>query len=212
MSASWKKLAARIDALNLRERLFLFLAVIVVCVALADSLWIGPAQLQHQQVRQRFEANDAELRQLQGDLRLQAQQPDPARQAREELARVQVLIETTDKSISALSGASSSGTSLPNVLVHFLRRHNSLTLVRTASLQVQPTPLGGTPATASTGTTPAARPGQELTIAGPYADLVRYVQTLEAAMPDLRWGPVILKADQQPPELTLQVYLAGSQP
>ena len=58
----------------------------------------------------------------------------------------------------------------------------------------------------------APRTGQELTISGPYADLVRYVRTLETAMPDLRWGPVQLKADLQPPELTLQVFLAGGQP
>lgn len=212
MSASWKTLAARIDALNLRERVFLFLAVIVVCVALVDSLWVAPARQQHQRLRQQFDANAAELRQLQDELRLKALQPDPVRQAREDYSRVRAQIEATDNSIAALTAASGGATSLPDVLVHFLRRHRSLSLIRTASVQIQPAGAGGQAAAASPASRAGTRTGQELTIAGPYPELVRYVQALESSMPDLRWGALQLKADQQPPELTLQVFLVGSQP
>lgn len=212
MSASWKTLAARIDALNLRERVFLFLAVIVVCVALVDSLWVAPARQQHQRLRQQFDANAAELRQLQDELRLKALQPDPVRQAREDYSRVRAQIEATDNSIAALTAASGGATSLPDVLVHFLRRHRSLSLIRTSSVQIQPAGAGGQAAAASPVSRTGTRTGQELTIAGPYPELVRYVQALESAMPDLRWGALQLKADQQPPELTLQVFLVGSQP
>jgi MSHA biogenesis protein MshJ len=205
MSVAWKKLAARIDGLNLRERVFLFLAVMVVCAALVDSLWVSPARQQHQLVRQKFDAHAAEMRQLQDDLRLQALQPSAARQAREELARIRTQIDTTNRSIAVLSAVTGGGTSLPDVLVHFLRRHGSLTLVRTSSVAV---PTAGGAATPDR----PSRPGQEVTVAGPYAELVRYVRTLETAMPDLRWGPLKLKADQQPPELTLQVFLVGSPP
>ena len=56
------------------------------------------------------------------------------------------------------------------------------------------------------------RQGLELTVAGPYHELARYVQTLERAMPALRWGTMRLSGDRQTSELTLQVWLIGSAP
>ena len=41
---------------------------------------------------------------------------------------------------------------------------------------------------------------------------MRYVKTLENALPSLRWGAMHLKSDQQPPELSLLVYVVGAQP
>lgn len=214
MGAAWKKLAARIDGLGLRERVFLFLAVIVVCVAVVDTLWVSPARLAHQQVRQQFDANALEMRQLQDEQRLKALQPDPVRQLREEFERVSAQIETGNRSIAALSAVGAGATSLPELLVHFLRRHRDLTLVRTSSVTVQPALPSATQPVATGRAAPAqtARQGQELTVAGPYTALVAYVRALETAMPDLRWGALTLKADQQPPELTLQVFLIGRQP
>ncbi|MDP3700944.1 MAG: hypothetical protein Q8R72_08580 [Hylemonella sp.] len=53
------------------------------------------------------------------------------------------------------------------------------------------------------------RQALELTVAGPYAELTRYVQTLEKALPALRWGAMKVNSEQQPTELTLQVWLVG---
>ena len=47
---------------------------------------------------------------------------------------------------------------------------------------------------------------------GSYADLVRYVQTLENAMPTLRWGNLQIKTTPQAPEMTLQVFVVGAPP
>ena len=124
---------------------------------------------------------------------------------------MQARIATTNAGIGAVSaGPSGSSTSLPDVLRHFLRRYPALSLVRTGNLAAD----AAIAATAATAARPGAvsRQGQELTVAGPYADLVRFVQTLETAMPDLRWGQLKLQAEQQPPELTLQVFLVGVRP
>ena len=90
---------------------------------------------------------------------------------------------------------------MSELMRHFLRRYPALSLVRTASM--------ATDAADTTRPAMVARRGQELTVAGPYADLVRFMQTLETAMPELRWGQLKLQAEQQPPELTLQVFLVG---
>ena len=49
----------------------------------------------------------------------------------------------------------------------------------------------------------------ELRVAGSYADLTRYISTLENALPTLRWGQLQLKATRQQPELTVELILLG---
>ena len=209
MKKSLKLLATRIDALSLRERAFLLLSVIAVCVALANVLWAAPARLAYQQVTRNFAQQNLELQRLREELQAKAAQPDPARQAREELGRLNAAIAAANQDIAALSRSSRGVMTLPEVLVHFLHRQAGLTLVRTGNLgsdaagadaspDVRPVP-SGTPA--------LVRQGLELTVSGPYPELVRYVQTLETAMPDLRWGALKLTAGQQPPELGLQVFV-----
>ena len=50
---------ARIEALSLRERIFLFLSVLVVCGAVFDALWLSPAQTVRKQLLMRFEKQTA---------------------------------------------------------------------------------------------------------------------------------------------------------
>ena len=204
MKATWKTLAARIDSLGLRERGFLFLAVILICVALVDALWVSPERLRYQQARQQFDANTLELQQLRDASKLEALKPQPAQLARDELARLQVQLDAVNKDLLAVGAGPQGTTSLPDVMRHFLRRYPALSLVRTGNL----------PAEAVTVARPGLVPrqGLELTVAGPYADLVRLVQTLETTLPDLRWGKLKLQAEQQPSELTLQVFLVGARP
>ena len=56
------------------------------------------------------------------------------------------------------------------------------------------------------------RRGLQLKVAGSYAELSRYVKSLEQALPRLRWGPMQLVVNKQVPELTLQVYVLEVQP
>lgn len=214
MIDSWKLLATSIDALKLRERALLFLSLVAVCAALVDWLWLAPARLAYRQVTQTFAQQNVELRHLREELQVRASQPDPVRLAREDLARLNGELAQSRRSIAALTGASQGTMSLAEVLVPFLRRYPNLTLVRTGN--IGPDPAGSGAATelrpVATGAPTLLRQGLELTVAGPYADLVRYVQTLETAMPEMRWGPLKLLAEKQPPELSLQVFLVRPLP
>lgn len=57
-----------------------------------------------------------------------------------------------------------------------------------------------------------SRRGMELTVSGPYLELMRYVQTLEKALPALRWGQMKLVSDKATSRLTLQVFLVELSP
>jgi MSHA biogenesis protein MshJ len=112
------------------------------------------------------------------------------------------------------------GPALEQVLMEFLRRQDGLTLMSAGTLRSDAATSPAAPVAPNTsGATLTAGPpqgltrrGMELRVAGSYPELVRYVKTLEAALPKLRWGPMQLKADKPIPELTLQVYIVGVQP
>lgn len=210
MKAWWEKYATRIDAFSLRERMFLFVAVLACCMALTDMVWLTPAQQAQRQLVQRFGAQTTELNRLRADLQTTGRPSDEALALRRELESIQSKIDAVNDEIQTSGSTDAGGPALEQVLMEFLRRQDGLTLLGTGTLPAEPraAPGGGT-AKIAPGLT---RRGMELRVAGPYPELVRYLKALETALPTLRWGPMQLKADKPVPELTLQVYLVGVQP
>ncbi len=207
MSSHWKSIAARVDALSLRERAFLFFSALAICAALADTLWITPARTIHKQLTQQLNAESQELRRLRDALKAKVEQPDPSRILRQEIKQVQAETASLDGQIAAAAGQSGSGPGLRELMVHFLRSHSALSLVRTGNLPPDPSSGVGAASNGGPGDLGLARQNLELTVAGRYPELVSYVASLEKAMPQLRWGPMRLSAEQQPVQLTLQVHL-----
>ena len=122
MTQWWTTLATRIDALSLRERTFLFLSLLACCLALADVLWLSPAQVAHKQLSLRVASDGLELQKLREELRLTAPVTESAKLARQELSRLEVQINQVNRDIEAATSLSGTGTPLKEVLVHFLRR------------------------------------------------------------------------------------------
>jgi len=209
MKQQWIRLLERIDALSLRERVFLFVSVIACALALSDVLWFSPAQTQYKQLTQRFASQSAELDRLRIELKAIARPEDPSVAVRAEIAAADSRLNALNADIKTLVPLVQNGPELEQVMVQLLRRHDGLTLMGLTTLKTDATtPASGTAAL------PAgmSKRGLELRVSGSYAELVRYVKTLEAAMPALRWGALNLKSEQQPPELTLQVYVLEVQP
>lgn len=205
MKRWWTLVAARVDAMSLRERVFLFLTLIVLLMLLANVLWVSPVHDQYQLLTKRIASQDTELQRLRAELGSGATTRGPAQELREALEHTRERLAAVDQEITQIPLTGAHEMPLPKVLVHFLRRHEGLTLVRTATLNPDSLTAPSSPA----GFT---RLGLELTVAGPYHELNRYVQTLERALPALRWGTMKMNSERQPAELTLQVWLLRSAP
>jgi MSHA biogenesis protein MshJ len=197
----WTKNAQRIDALSQRERIFLFASVLVMLLAVVDTLWLSPAQNAQKQLSLRFKTQAAEADRLRIDLQATGQPSDSGAAQRGERARVDARLAAVQQEIAALAPAAQDGPDLEKVLLQFLRRQEGLTLVSVGTLKAE-----AVPAAQASG---LRRQGMELRVAGSYAALVRYVKTLESALPALRWGPVAIKSLEQGAELSLQVYVVG---
>lgn len=209
----WGVQSGRVNALSLRERVFLFLSVIAVCMALADVLWLSPAQLAHKQLTQRFEKQSAELQRAREELKTVARPVDVGKATRDEMAAIKVQLDSANQTIKEVLPGSAKATPLAQALGHLLRRHAGLTLVRTSAVPPEASAdKAGSSAGAAALPVGLTRQGIELTVSGAYADLTQYVQTLENEMPQVRWGVMKLKSDKLPAELTLQLFLLGVQP
>jgi MSHA biogenesis protein MshJ len=217
MKQQWQQLAARIDALSMRERVFAFLSVIVCCLALADALWISPAQVAYKQATQRFAAQSAEVNRLRVELGAMAQPVDAAKAVRDDMDAVQKRLDQVNQEISAVAPLAEGGPAIEQALVQFLRRQEGLTLVSTGTIKqettgVSPSAKAGSGAGATAAAPALSKRGLELKVSGSYAQLARYVQTLENALPTLRWGSLQITVGKQMPEMTLQVYVVGVPP
>lgn len=208
----WGVQSARINALSLRERVFLFLSVIACCLVLTDVFWLSPAQLAHKQLKQRVDKQRVDVQRARDELKTMAIPVSTISALRDEAEALKIRLETVNQHIQDAVPLPANVTPLPQILVHLLSRHEGLTLVRVTvaapELPVAKAAQGAPPVP------PAApalltRQGVELTVSGPYPELVKYVQTLEKALPQVRWGIMKLKSEKLPPELTLQLFLVG---
>lgn len=229
MKAWWLKTAERIDQLSQRERIFMFLSVLVVMVAVVDTLWLSPALSAQKKLTEKFLAQTAELDRLRLELQTTPPPVDANAAARNQVAEVNAQLDTIEKEITAALPAQD-GAELEKILVQFLRRQPGLTLISTGTLN--DAPLQSSNAQSNSATVAAnygnavnaasaglpiglKKRGLELRVAGPYPELVRYVKTLEASLPYLRWGTMQLKSQSVAGpgnELSLQVYVLGVQP
>ena len=208
----WLPHVARIDAISLRERVLLFATMVACLASLGYWGWLSPAQEAHAQLVQRLEKQSVELQKARTDLAAVGRSVATDTTVQGELTEVRSQLANMQKTLAETTSTPQVAP-LTQLLVHLLQQHDALTLVRAATM---------TPTAASTIATPAfgvtaialtdrvTRQGVELTVTGPYADLTRYVQTLEQALPQVRWGTMVLRSEVRPAELTLQLYVVGA--
>jgi MSHA biogenesis protein MshJ len=207
MKTRWLALAARVDALSLRERAILFVSVLLCLLALADVVWLTPAQNRYKTVQQSFITQNAEIARLRTELQAAGRPVDQNQTVRDSTAAAEAEIAGVNQAIATQLALAGAGRALEPVLVQFLRRYDRLTLLGTNTLKDEGPGAGALPSVPG-----LTRQGLELRIAGPYLELLRFVQNLESALPHLRWGGVQIKAEQQPAQMTLQVYVLGVTP
>jgi len=227
MKEQWTKLAARIDALSLRERIMVFAACAAAIVFLMHFFALGP-QLRKQdalnaqvtQQQNNIEGIDNEIR-----ARVEAAQNDPDGPVRERLAQVRKDTEELSLQLRAMQNGLVAPERMAPLLGSILRANGRLTLVSVRTLPVESVLEAGrraaggatdaaqaapaaAPATSTPGTAELLyRHGVEITVRGSYLDMVDYMNTLEGLPTQLFWGRAQLEAETWPSSrLTLTLY------
>jgi MSHA biogenesis protein MshJ len=215
LRAGWRGLQRRFDQRQRRERLLLIGVCAALLMTLADRLWLAPALLAYQAARQQQASAVDALAALQAqNLALQTQGQDQRRRQATELVDWRARVRQGDTTLRRHEDAFVSPDRMVALLDHLLARQGALRLREMRSLggsdllDKLASPGSATAVGPATATRPTLyRHGIELVLEGSFAELLQYLQALEALPQRLQWGSVRLKVVHHPKSvLTLRIY------
>jgi MSHA biogenesis protein MshJ len=200
----------RIDALELRERILLLAAAVVVLFLAVDALALQPTLKSQQVAQERISELEMQL----GGLRQQAMllshatEEDPTAARLSERDSLAAQLAELDERVVDRLGALVEPAQAAELLEQVLSRHRGLKI---ASLRASSAPLG------SEGDRPNAgvRLGRyqlDLVLEGGYLDLMRYLEALESMPWKFFWQTVDFQVKEHPRAVArLQLYTLGVQ-
>jgi len=204
-SEKLREVAARIGMMSLRERIFIFVAAVVVMLAVVQTLLIDAGQLRKQQDNDRVQAAEEALAQIEQQQQLEreaARNPDQA--LRETLAVQETKLAALNAELDKLERSLIPPERMNQVLKSVVQGQSGIRVVGFKTLTPQPVALPD----AAEGAPPGFyRHGFEIQVSGRYADLVTYLARLEALPWRLSWSEATLDAATRPNlTLTLTVH------
>jgi len=230
MKEQLQRLAARIDALSLRERVMLFAATAAVYVFLMHFIGLGPMFAKQDLLRTQIVQQQNNLEGLDNEIseKVRAAQVDPDAPARERIAAVRAQTEALAVSLRAMQNGLVPPERMAPLVEAILRANGRLQLASMRTLPVEPVHGSAKPAAAAptanaaanaatavvaeaqAATKPAAllyRHGVEVTVRGNYLDMIGYMAALESMPTQLFWGSARLETETWPTSrLTLTLY------
>lgn len=212
MKQQWRRIAAKIDAMKLSERLGIFFMAALILVALFFSMFLDPEYAQQKQVLQRLSDDRAQIASMQAEIAqkttLQGTDPDKAdkdrlQQMRKQAKQMRDTLLSSQKSLV-------SPDKMPALLESMLKHNRNLRLISLRTLETVSladaaakndgkNAAMGSPAAAGQGkSSPSGMDAVynhavEVTVKGSYFDIMNYLEQLEAMPWQLYWG----KADFQ---------------
>lgn len=196
----------RVGVMSLRERVMVFAAAVVVALALVQVLLIDRAHARAQQANDRLQAAVAGLTAIEVQRGPQAGRAatDPDQAARAALAAQEAQLARLNAELDARGRALVAPERMHAVLKDVVQGQGGVRIVGFKTLAPQPVSLAAGTEASLPG---FYRHGFEVVVQGSYADLVAYLERLEALPWNLSWVEARLDAATRPDlKLTLIVH------
>ncbi len=210
VTAQLQQWSERIDALDLRERILLLVATVVVLFLIVDSLGLQPALRSQQAAEQHITDMEMKLSALHQQAILFNSKSDhnPMVSRYRKRDRLAAELSELDARIVDQLGALVEPAQAAKLLEQVLTGHRGLKLKSLqASSESQDKPAPHT----SPSHTGLGRYQLEMVVEGGYLDLLRYLQELEAMPWKFFWQKVIFQTTEYPmAETRLQLYTLGA--
>jgi MSHA biogenesis protein MshJ len=210
MKEQLQRLATRVDARSLRERVLLFAAIAAVYVFLMHFFGLGPMFAKQDLLRTQIVQQQNNLEGIDAEIgeKVRVAQVDPDAPTRERIAAVRARTEALATSLRAMQNGLVPPERMAPLVETILRANGRLQLVSLRTLPVEP--VEGKAKPQAPAAMPAAllyRHGVEVTVRGNYLDMIGYMAALESMPTQLFWGGARLEAETWPASrLTLTLY------
>lgn len=214
MKAYWQFIAARFDALSLRERMLVFAVASGLLFVLMDSLFLASVRNQQKILAReilgsasRTKAIDAQIMALRT-----GQQTDPDAEDRKKLEALKQQLAKTDASLQGMQQSMVAPEKMGKLLEDLLAQNRHLNLISMKTL-----PVANFRAEKTTEATQGVKSaekasllykhGVEITVEGSYGDLLAYLTSVEQLPWRMFWGGITLHTGAYPKAgLTLTLY------
>lgn len=190
-----------VDNLTLRERLFVFIAILAVVGGAWEAFLAGPLSAREAAAQTRIEASRQRLSQLDSALNLAAQGIGDGMSGHvERLQSLRRQVEEGQEAIRVFTSDLIDPTQMRLVLEDLLKRQRALTLVRAANLEVQPlVEAESASGTAIMQDTPMLyRHGLVLELEGSYLDCLAYLKDVEQLPWQIFWHSMRVDTQTHP--------------
>lgn len=224
LQQQWTRLSTRLDALTLRERALVFVAVTAAMLFVIYTLAVEPMLLRQTGLLAQIRQQQNQIAGIDMEITAKAQgfSVDPDAGARAQLQTTRAEIDRVSAGLLAVQKGLVAPDRIAPLLENLLRGQGKLRLMGMKTLPVTGMNESAAPAPpAALSTTPPGQPaapvvkprellyrhGVELVLQGSYLDMVDYMAALEALPVQLFWGKASLDAQQYPnSRLTLTLY------
>lgn len=199
MKQAWNKLAARIDARTLRERVFIFLSAALVLITLVNMLVLGPMNAEREYIARKVKEDEAQIARVRAQIqqKLNAAASDPNAQARARLQALKQQKEGLWRDLAEMQKGLVPPDRIPGLLESMLAEKRGLRLVSLRKLPVADLAAADAPEKETAGAG-LYRHGVELTVQGGYLQMLEYLAALERLPEQLLWGSVTFNVDEYP--------------
>lgn len=201
MKAHWQKLAARINALSLRERFMLFIGILAALALLTFQLFISPLMTQQKLLVAQLDkkTSDMDVRQAETNLEMLRRGRDRAKVVAVEMVKAQADLDVIETEIASFAVVPVDAAAISTMLTRILKRSDRVALVSMTQVGAEP----GAVANAD----PNRRSSIDVTLSGKYQNLVEYLFALEKTLPQARWGGVWIRAEPAPTQVTIRIVM-----
>ena len=217
------QLAARMDALSLRERGMVFGATVAVLAFAGHTFVLAPQDAKQAALRTQIDQQQAAIAAIDGEItaRVEGSRIDPDAQSRARLNTMQQEMGLLGSQLLALEHGLVPPERMGPLVDGILRANGRLKLVSMRTLPAEPlaapgaAPAAAAAPAANAGAAPAAatdvpllyRHGVEVTVRGNYLDMVDYMSALDAMPTRMFWGRARLDVETYPgARLTLTLH------
>ena len=220
------QLAARMDALSLRERGMVFGATVAVLAFAGHTFVLAPQDAKQAALRTQIDQQQAAIAAIDGEItaRVEGSRIDPDAQSRARLNTMQQEMGQLGSQLLALEHGLVPPERMGPLVDGILRANGRLKLVSMRTLPAEPLAApGAAPAAAAAVAAPAAnavaapavasdvpllyRHGVEVAVRGNYLDMVDYMSALDAMPTRMFWGRARLDVETYPTaRLTLTLH------
>lgn len=211
MKEQWRKIVDRVDALALRERVMVFVMMVVVMITPVNLFLLDPVRARQKKLNADRVAYQTEIDGLQTQLQgLTANiQTDPDAENRKRLGELKSKIDALEAPLESAQQSLVSPEKSVYLLGELLAQNPRLRLVSLKTLPAT-TALENKADLAAT-TPPIAtlvyKHGLQMTIEGSYPDLQQYLASLEKLPWRVVWGEADFRVDEYPKiVLSLTLY------